>query len=115
MFACNAHSCGTGFSREGGISDDKYRVDELASSRLKPVPLMECNLCGTGFSREGGISGDSYRGNVQAPSRLKPVPQDRANLRIIGFTQEGCVSYKSRCLRNCPGGMPWALRKRREK
>jgi hypothetical protein len=24
-------------------------------------------------------------------------------------------SYTSRCFLNCPGGMPWALRKRREK
>ena len=38
MLACNALSSGTGFSREGGISDSKHGVDVLASSRLKPVP-----------------------------------------------------------------------------
>jgi hypothetical protein len=38
MLACNALSSGTGFSREGGISDSKDGVDVLASSRLKPVP-----------------------------------------------------------------------------
>ena len=31
--------CGTGFSREGGISDNGNALDSPASSRLKPVPL----------------------------------------------------------------------------
>ncbi len=47
MLACNALSSGTGFSREGGISDSKHGVDVLASSRLKrsaarPVPQQIC-------------------------------------------------------------------------
>ncbi len=113
---------GTGFSREGGISDDKYRGDVLASSRLKPVPhgkrgrLWEI-LCwpamrstsGTGFSREGGISDDKYRGDVRASSRLKrnaarPVPHGtRSSVGDLcwpamhstsgtGFSREGRVS-----------------------
>ncbi len=34
------HRCGTGFSREGvGYRTPKLRVNAMASSRLKPVPL----------------------------------------------------------------------------
>jgi hypothetical protein len=32
---------GTGFSREGGISDDEDGLNVLASSRLKPVSLHQ--------------------------------------------------------------------------
>ena len=51
MLACNALSSGTGFSREGGISDSKDGVDVLASSRLKrsaarPVPHESASVCG---------------------------------------------------------------------
>ncbi|WP_095094217.1 hypothetical protein [Pseudomonas sp. Irchel 3A5] len=35
---------GTGFSREGGMSDDENAVLVLASSRLKPVPRQRANI-----------------------------------------------------------------------
>jgi hypothetical protein len=37
---------GTGFSREGGISDNQAVLNVLASSRLKPVPRHQWFLCG---------------------------------------------------------------------
>jgi hypothetical protein len=45
MLACNAVSCGTGFSREGGISGDQFRAGVPASSRLKPVPHENAVFC----------------------------------------------------------------------
>ena len=54
--ACNAHSCGTGFSREGGISGDQFRADVLASSRLKPVPQGDAISVGAVFAREPGVA-----------------------------------------------------------
>jgi hypothetical protein len=61
MLACNAHFCGTGFSREGGISGDQFWADVLASSRLKrsaarPVPQGDAISVGAVFAREPGVA-----------------------------------------------------------
>ena len=99
--------CGTGFSREGvGSHDPELMALTLASSRLKPVPLIDrvppvglANLdCGTGFSREGaGSHAAKLTMLTLAPSRLKPVlrstayPQwDRAG--IVGLALAGKAS-----------------------
>ena len=56
MLACNTHSCGTGFSRECGISGDQFRADVLASSRLKPVPQGDAISVGARLARESAAS-----------------------------------------------------------
>ena len=54
--AWNTHSCGTGFSRECGISGDQFRADVLASSRLKPVPQGDAISVGARLARESAAS-----------------------------------------------------------
>ena len=49
--ACNAHTCGTGFSREGGRFDDAYAENVPASSRLKPVPQGDAIPVGAVLAR----------------------------------------------------------------
>jgi len=95
---CCGLNCGTGFSRESvRCHTANVMVFMMASSRLKPVPLMVrvhpvrpirpncgscavsaicCGLnCGTGFSREGVVCHTAYlMVFMRASSRLKPVP-----------------------------------------
>ena len=54
---------GTGFSREGGISDDTYAENVPASSRLKPVPHENA------VSQESTHERISHRNRRQRPAR----------------------------------------------
>ncbi len=95
---CCGLNCGTGFSRESvRCHTANLMVFMRASSRLKPVPLIDrmrpvrpirpncgscavsaicCGLnCGTGFSRESVRCHTAYlMVFMRASSRLKPVP-----------------------------------------
>ena len=116
-------NCGTGFSREGvGCHTAYLMVFIRASSRLKPVPLIDrvhsvrpirpncgscavsaicCGLnCGTGFSRESvRCHTASLMVFMMASSRLKPVPLiDRVrSVRLEQLNCETACIQSDRC------------------
>ena len=80
MLACNAPYCGTGFSRECGISGDQFRAGVPASSRLKrsaarPIPHENAVVCGSKLACEGDIPDAEDVLAVLASSQASLLPR----------------------------------------
>ncbi len=97
MLACNALSSGTGFSREGGISDSKHGVDVLASSRLKPVPHESASV--------GAVLARDTAASVHQADRITVDRRNAAQTRLTptdGYRMHVRIRPRMRCPNNAP-------------
>ena len=102
MLACNALSSGTGFSREGSISDSKHGVDVLASSRLKrsaarAVPHENAS--------EGAVLARDTAASVHQADRITVDRRNAAQTRLTptdGYRMHVRIRPRMRCPNNAP-------------
>jgi hypothetical protein len=83
-----AHSGGTGFSREGALTDAEDAPDELARESAAVSAALHSR--GTGFSRENPLTDAEDVPDDLASSRLKrsaarPVPRQADRYRCLAL------------------------------